>query len=308
MLRRGWQGRRATRWRAEIRDPVAAGEASRHRWYPRDVPVGLADAVLAVLGRDRPVPAAEAAAVARLAAPDDAVAEVQLDPPDGALAAVIGFAAPGTRAVLAGAGTGAEIDAALTRWLDAVAPHARHWGLKLVAAHQLYVRGRFEATLAAAGTAPGAPGRAAELERLLAVAGASHFDMLGIELAGGAIVRHVGYVAVSDPRAAARLAAVRGLSAGLTGSVADDLALLAPGAAWTHLSWDLATATGPIKVDVGARPAAETIAIAARLGLDGAVLAARLAALGLGDPSHVGLRLGLPPGRALALYFRVTAS
>lgn len=290
----------------EIRDPVAAREANRPRWYPRDVPVGLADAVLAVLARDRPVPAAEAAAVARLAAPDHAVAEVQLDPPDGALAAVIGFAAPGTRALLAGAaGTETAIDAALTRWLDAVAPDARHWGLKLVAAHQLYVRGRFEATLAAA---IAAPDHAAELERMLAVAGASHFDMLGIELAGGAIAHHVGYVAVSDPRAAARLAAARGLSAGLTGSVADDLALLDPGAAWTHLSWDLATATGPIKVDVGARPAAEAIAIAARLGLDGAALAARLAALGLGDPSHVGLRLGLPPGRALALYFRVTAS
>jgi hypothetical protein len=273
------------------------------------VPAGLADAVLAVLARDRPVPAAEAAAIAVLAAPGDAVAEVQLDPPDGALAAVIGFAAPGTRAVIAGAASGAERGAALapglTRWLDALAPHARHWGIKLGAAHQLYVRGRFEAPLAAS-VAP--PARAGELDHLLAAAGASCFAMLGIELAGGAIARHVGYVAVTDPRAAAALAAARGLRAGLTGSIAADLALLAPGAAWTHLSWDLATPAGPVKVDVGARPAAEAMSIAARLGLDGAALAARLAALGLRDPSHVGLRLGAPATRALALYFRVTAS
>jgi hypothetical protein len=286
-------------------EPIAAREAKPQRCYPGSVPVGLADAVLAVLARDRPVPAAEAAAIAMLAAPDDAVAEVQLDPPDGALAAVIGFAAPGTRAVIAGtvSGTGREdaLAPALTRWLDALEPHARHWGIKLGAPHQLYVRGRFEAPLAAS---VAAPGRAAELDRGLAAAGASHFAMLGVELAGGAITRHVGYVAVTDPRAAAALAAARGV----TGSIAADLALLAPGAAWTHLSWDLATPAGPVKVDVGARPAAEAMAIAARLGLDGAALAARLAALGLGDPSHVGLRLGAPPTRALTLYFRVTAS
>ncbi len=279
-----------------------ADEAKQHRCYRGAVPAGLADALLAVVARDRPVPAAEAAAIAGLAAPDDAVAEVQLDPPEGALAAVIGFAAPGTRAVLAeAAGADAEIDAGLTRWLDAVEPHASHWGIKLGATHQLYARGRFEATLAAA---IATPARAAELDRLLAAAGAPCFHMLGVDLAGGAIARHVGYIAVADPQAAVRVAAARGL----TGSVAGDLALLAPGAAWTHLSWDLATATGPIKVDVGARPAAEAIAVAARLGLDGAALAARLAALGLGDPSHVGLRLGVPPARAFALYFRVTAS
>jgi len=273
------------------------------------VPVGLADAVLAVLARDRAVPAAEAGAIAVLAAPDDAVAEVQLDPPDGALAALIGFAAPGTRAVIDRAASGAQIDAALapalTRWLDALAPHARHWGIKLGASPQLYVRGRFEVPLAAS---VAAPGRAGALDHGLAAAGASHFAMLGVELAGGAIARHVGYVAVTDPQAAAALAAARGLTAGVTGSIAADLALLAPGTAWTHLSWDLATPAGPVKVDVGARPAGEAIALAARFGLDGGALAARLAALGLGDPSHVGLRLGAPSARALALYFRVTAS
>jgi hypothetical protein len=50
------------------------------------------------------------------------------------------------------------------------------------------------------------------------------------------------------------------------------------------------------------------VAIATALGLDGAALEARLATLGLRDPSHVGLRIGAPAARALALYFRVTAS
>lgn len=290
------------------------------------MPAGLADAVLAVIARARDVPAVEASAIARLAAPDDAVAEVQLDPPGGTLAPVIGFAAHGTRSLLTEAAADAAPNApdtapdartssatdatnaapapALSRWLDAIAPHASHWGMKLGPTRQLYARGRFDAAFAAA-LGAGAP---AELARLLAATGASWFAMLGVDLAGGAIARQVGYVAVSEARAATALAAARGVTTGITGSAADDLALLAAGQAWMHLSWDLATSAGPFKADVGARQASEAIAIATRLGLDGAALASRLPALGLGDPSHVGLRLGVEPGRALALYFRVTAS
>jgi hypothetical protein len=58
---------------------------------------------------------------------------------------------------------------------------------------------------------------------------------------------------------------------------------------------------------VGPRPVTEALAIAGALGLDRAALAARLATLRLGDPSHVGLRIGAPAARALALYFRITA-
>jgi hypothetical protein len=242
-----------------------------------------------MLARDRDVTAAEADAIARLAAVDGAVAEVQLDPPHGALVAVLGFAAPAARSLLAAPG--------LARWLDAIAPDASHWGVKLGAPRQVYARGRFDAAQA---VALGAQTRAADLERLLAVTGAGVFSMLGVEHDGGAIVRHVGYVAITGAQAVEALAAARGVPA--------DVALLAPGPGWLHLSWDLATSTGPFKIDAGARPAGDAIALATRLGLDGAALASRLAALGLGDPSHVGLRIGAAPARALALYFRVTAS
>ena len=64
----------------------------------------------------------------------------------------------------------------------------------------------------------------------------------------------------------------------------------------------------PVKADVGARPRAFALALAARLGHDPARLAARLDALGLAAPSHVGLRLGAPAARALTLYFRITGA
>lgn len=243
--------------------------------------------MLAVLARDRGVAAAEVEAITRLAAVDDAVAEVQLDPPHGALAAVIGFAAAGTRSLLA--------EPALERWLDAIAPAASHWGVKLGASRQAYARGRFDAAQAAAIAAQPPD----ELARALAVTGAASFSMLGVDVDGGAIARHVGYVAVSGAAAVEALAAARGVSC--------DVGLLAePG--WLHLSWDLATSSGPFKLDAGSRPAADALALGARLGLDAGALAARLATLRLGDPSHVGLRVGAEPMRALALYFRVTAS
>lgn len=252
------------------------------------MPVDLADAVLAVLARDRSVTGAEASAIARLASADGAVAEVQLDPPAGALAPLIGFAAPGTRALLD--------EPALAPWLDAIAPAASHWGAKLGAPRQVYARGRFDAAHAAA-VAHASP---AGVARMLAVTGAGVFSMLGVELDRGAIVRHVGYVAITGARPAEALATARG--------VTGELALLAPAQEALHLSWDLATSMGPFKVDAGPRRAVDALALARRLGLDGPALAARLAALGLGDPSHVGLRIGAPPARSLALYFRVTAS
>ena len=252
------------------------------------MPSGLADAVLAVLARDRAVSEAEAAAIARLAAPEDAVAEVQLDPPHGSLAPVIGFAAPGTRAVLA------EVagEAAIGGWLDAIAPSASHWGVKLGGVRQIYARGRFDAAQAAALAG-------ADVAAALAVTGAASFAMLGVELAA-AITRHVGYVAVSGARGAAALATARG--------VAGPIAALAPDQAWLHLSWDLATTHGPFKLDAGPHQLGAALAFAGALGLDRDALAARLAQLGLGHPSHVGLRVGAPAARALALYFRITAS
>jgi hypothetical protein len=252
------------------------------------VVLDLADAVLAVLARDRDVSRAEAVAIERLASPADAVAEVQLDPPHGALAPVIGFAARGTRPLLD--------EPALGPWLDAVAMDASHWGIKLGAPRQVYARGRFEVSQAAAV----AHASAADLERMLAATGAGAFAMLGVELDGDGIGRHIGYVAVTGARPAEALAAARGVAA--------DLALLAPAQEALHLSWDLATATGPCKIDVGPRRIADAIAIATGLGLDGDALAARLSALRLGDPSHLGLRIGAAPARALALYFRITAS
>jgi hypothetical protein len=285
----------------------------------------LADAVLAVLARDRDVTASEAAAIARLAAVDDAVAEVQLDPPDGALVPVIGFAAPGTRALLG--------EPALDGWLDAIAPSASQWGIKLGAPRQIYARGRFEAAQAAEVVTACTSD---ELARSLAVVGAEAFSMLGVELDRGAITHHVGYVAVVGAAPAEALAAARGVplteepsthaasggralrerqalgDAGRAFSAHAALpafrTFLAPAREWLHLSWDLATATGLFKIDAGPRRSADAITLAHQLGLDGAALAARLAALQLGDPSHVGLRIGAPPSRALALYFRITAS
>jgi len=253
------------------------------------VPSGLADAVLAVLARDRAVSDAEAAMIARLAAPQDAVAEVQLDPPHGALAPVIGFAAAGTRAVIAEVAGEAVIGA----WLDAIAPSASHWGVKLGGVQQIYARGRFEAAQAKvlAGV---------DVSMALAVTGAASFAMLGVELDGGAITRHVGYVAVSGARGATALATARG--------VTGPIAALAPDQAWLHLSWDLATTHGPFKLDAGPHQLGDALALAGALGLDRDALAARLARLGLGNPSHVGLRVGAPAARGLALYFRITAS
>jgi hypothetical protein len=269
------------------------------------VSTGLAAAVLAVLARDRDVATADVEAITRLAAPADAVAEVQLDPPHGALVPVIGFAAADTRPLLAEVAEAASAasdraaepaTAPALRWLDAIAPSASHWGVKLGATRQIYARGHFDAAQAAALGGH----RAADLDRLLAVTGVAHFAMVGIELADGAIARHVGYVAVTGGRAADALAAARG--------VAGNVDLLAFAQGWLHLSWDLATATGPFKIDAGPHQLVEAMTIAAALGLDHVALEARLAALRLGAPSHVGLRIGAPSSRALALYFRVTAS
>lgn len=240
--------------------------------------MSLAEALLAVLARDHAIAAGEAAAIRRLAAPADAVAEVQLDP-DRPLVAVIGFASDGTRALLE--------TPARSAWLAAIAPHASHWGEKL--GGQVYARGRFAPAFAGAlaGADP------ATIASLVAASGAHELAMLGTEAH-----RHVGYVAISDPRGADAFADQR----------RQPRSDLPRAGEWLHLSWDLASATGPFKLDAGARTTAEALALAARLGIDDHALATRLAGLGLAHPSHVGLRVGAPPARALTLYFRIRAS